>query len=82
MADLMHDQGVLRDILFEIAEIADRTARMIERGLHGCDKHEIARAIAAVSALRTPLLDIQNTNRSAPTHPYAVAMSSHDWKRS
>lgn len=82
MTDLIYDLNVLHDRLIEIADMADRTARMIQRGLHGCDKHEISRALSAASALRTPLLDIQNTNRSAPTHPYAVAMSLHDGSKS
>lgn len=61
----LHDPVVLRDRLLELADMAERTARMITAGLADREPHEIERAIKAIDAVRTPLLDVQHTNRYA-----------------
>lgn len=74
MKNPFHDPQVLRERLIELADMAERTAHMIGAGLAEFEAHEIERAIRAADAMRSPLLDVQQTHRHSPNHPYGAAM--------
>lgn len=77
MNNPFRDPQVLRERLIELADMAERTAHMIGGGLAEFQPHEIEAAIRAADAMRAPLLDIQQTHRHSPLHPYGAAMSAH-----